>query len=82
MKVFAYTRPPLNGRHLVGCAEIPEDTDLAAWFNPSGIADGETFHITSLTLEVGDSVVTERVILLLPDQSPEALPGWQPIGIE
>jgi hypothetical protein len=67
---------------LVGSADIPEGTDLAAWFNPSGIADGATFHITSLTLEVGASVVTERVILLLPGQSLQALPGWQPVEAE
>ncbi len=71
MKVFAYARPPLNGRHLVGWAYVPDGPGADVTIIPG-------YLITALTVAIGGVIVTERVILLQAGQSPGALPGWRP----
>ena len=74
----------IEGRHLIGRADIPDDVGDAYQLVLFG-ASSTTVH----TYKIGDATLldsslqspsVERIVLISPTQRPELLPGWQPFA--
>ena len=71
-------------KRLLGRADVPEDTgpayEVHLFGTASTIADRFTIGIVTHQPRGTAAPVVERVVLLVPGQRPEVLPGWQPLA--
>jgi hypothetical protein len=73
-----------GARTLIGRADIPEDEGPSfevPLFGPSSvIIDRFTIAVVTHLPPDGRAPKTERAVLISPGQSPDLLPGWQPLA--
>jgi hypothetical protein len=73
-----------GGRRLIGHAAVPDDCGPVYEVPPvaEALAITEEFAVGTLALrpEGGGAPVAERVVLTVPGQMVELLPGWRPLA--
>ena len=72
-----------GGRRLIGHADVPDDCG-PLYEVPAvkeALATTEEFAIGAMVLRAeGGAPVVERVVLAVPGQQVELLPGWEPLA--
>jgi hypothetical protein len=81
MKVYRFDA---GRRRLVGRTDLPEDAgpvyEAALSGAASVIAERFIIGLVALRPPGGGAPVEERAVLLSPWQSPQLLPGWEPLA--